>query len=176
MELGFYEYNSAPDTKDRWLWLSKAYYLLSIMATLLVVIVLLAYSDDKLDDLRRLESAQHISMDKAVLKRNTNCLTTGMQSNGLLYTELDLKPESTFKVEDTLKNPIVFKVNAWTNWWYFKTDSTTLGPDLYLCSTGLEQEFGSCRTQYRAKNGKVYSSALQTPIDLAATSFATSPT
>lgn len=176
MELGFSEYNSAPTAKDTWMRVSKAYYLLSIMATLLVVIVLLAYSDDKLDDLRRLESAQHISMDKAVLKSNTNCLTTGMQSNGLLYTELELKPESTFRVDDTLKNPIVFKVNAWTNWWYFKTESTALGPDLYLCSTGLEQEFGSCRAQYRAKNGKVYSSALQAPIDLAATSFVTPPT
>jgi len=99
-----------------------------------------------------------------------------MQSNGLLYTELELKPESTFKVADDLKNPIVFKVNAWTNWWHFGTDSTALGPDLFLCSTGLEQEFGSCRAQYRARNGKVYSSALQTPIDLAASSFVTSPT
>jgi hypothetical protein len=116
------------------------------MATLLVVIILLSYGNDKLDILRRLESAQHISMDKAVLKSNSNCLNTDMQSNCLLYTELELKPELTFKVEDTLKNPIVFKVNAWTNWWYLKTDSTTLGPDLYLCSTGFEQEFGSCRT------------------------------
>ncbi len=176
MELGFYKYTSSPDIKDRWLWLSKAYYLLSIMATLLVVIVLLAYSDDKLDILRQLESAQHISMDQAVLKPNTACLATGMQSNCLLYTELELKPESTFKVADHLKNPIVFKVNAWTNWWHFGTDSTTLGPDLFLCSTVLEQEFGSCRAQYCARNGKVYSSALQTPIDLAASSFVTSPT
>lgn len=175
MELWLNEYNSKTDVKDKWQWLSKAYYLLSIMATLVVVIVLLAYSDDKLDILRQLESAQHISMDKAVLKSNSNCLATGMQSNGLLYTELELQPSSKFKIADDLKNPIVFKVNAWTNWWHFGTDSTALGPDLFLCSAGLEQEFGSCRAQYRARNGKVYSSALQTPIDLAASSFVTSP-
>lgn len=167
------EANSTPASKDMWLRLSMVYYFLSILAGLVVVLALLMTGDDKLDTLRQLESAQHISMDKAVLKSNTNCLNTGIQSNGLLYTELELKPESTFKVADDLKNPIVFKVNAWTNWWYFKTEPTALGPDLFLCSTGLEQEFGSCRWQYRAKNGKVYSSALQTPINLAATGFET---
>jgi hypothetical protein len=172
MELVFVTYTASQDGKNKWTGLTKAYYLISIMATLVVVIVLLAYGDDKLDFLRQLESAQHISMDKAVLKSNSNCLTNGMQSNGLLYTELELNPSSTFKIADDLKNPIVFKVNAWTNWWHFGTDSTALGPDLFLCSTGLEQEFGSCRAQYRARNGKVYSSALQTPIDLAASNFA----
>jgi hypothetical protein len=110
MELVFFNYTSSQDGKDKWTGLTKAYYLISIMATLVVVIVLLASGDDKLDFLRQLESAQHISMDKAVLKSNSNCLNTGMQSNGLVYSELELKSDSKLMDTNKVDNPIVFKV------------------------------------------------------------------
>jgi hypothetical protein len=175
-ELGFsYGYNAEQKTKDMWSSASNTYYFFSVIVTLAVVIVLLVWNDDRLDILRALESAQHVTMDKALLKSNSQCLTTGMQSNGLVYSELELKSDSKLMDTNKVDNPIVFKVNAWTNWWSLKTESTSLGADLYLCSTGLEQEFGSCRAQYRAKNGKVYGSALQTSIDAAAADFATSP-
>ena len=153
----------------------KYYYLFSIFAVTVVICLLLASGDNKLDDLKSLESAQSLSMDKSVLRKNDNCKNAGIQSNGLLFTELELKTDSSFKIEDTYKNPVSFKVNAWTNWWSMKKSATQLNADLYLCSTGVEQQFGSCRTQYQSHNGRVYDTAIQKSLTDAAVDFATTP-
>jgi len=160
---------------ETWAMVYKYYYFLSILAVTIVICVLLASGDSKLDSLKRLESAQPLSMDKSVLKKNDACKNSGIQSNGLLFTELELKTDSSFKIEDTDKNPVSFKVNAWTNWWSMKKDATRLYADLYLCSTGVEQQFGSCRTQYRSHNGLAYDSAVQKSLTDAAVDFATTP-
>jgi hypothetical protein len=62
------------------------------------------------------------------------------------------------KIEMLFESPIAFKLFAWTRWWTLDNIHTDLkpGPDLYFCSTGLEQEFGLCRQQYTAKPGKEF--------------------
>jgi len=132
----------------------KYYYFFSILTVTIVICVLLAGGDSKLDDLKRLESAQPLSMDKSVLKKNDACKNAGIQSNGLLFTELELETVSSFQIKDTDQNPVSFKVNAWTNWWSMKKGAAQLNADLYLCSTGVEQQFGSCRTQYHHRRSR----------------------
>ena len=55
----------------------KYYYLFSIFAVTIVICLLLSWGDNKLDDLKSLESAQSLSMDKSVLRKNDNCKNAG---------------------------------------------------------------------------------------------------
>jgi hypothetical protein len=113
------------------------------------------------------ETAQHAYANNYAnkgIKPNSAC-SHGIQQNSLTTSYLDqtIKDDGNYaKIEMLDKSPIAFKLFAWTRWWTLdhiltsKYPDLKPGPDLYFCSTGLEQEFGLCRQQYTAKPGKEF--------------------
>ena len=100
--------------------------------------------------LRKLESVQYLAMADAV----TNAICgTGVQKNPMLQLMGGFSTDTKFGNRGVLaqKNPVNFKVFHWTRWWEFAQTSPQLqGPDLYLCSLGMDQHFGTCQKQYKA--------------------------
>jgi hypothetical protein len=159
----------------------KYQYVLMILAVLLLVFLSVFSGftgDSEYEDLRQIESAQYAGMHSSDLKVNTACTTNGVQSNGLLHDFLAVKSGEKYDmipVDNT--NPVNFKVFAWTRWWELKAgQSTAQGPELYFCSTGMEQEFGACRRQYAQKPGVLFDEKFQTFVNTVKESLATSPT
>jgi hypothetical protein len=109
------------------------------------------------------ETAQHAYANEGI-KNNSAC-PNGIQKNSLTTSYLDqtIKDDGNYtKIEMLDESPIAFKLFAWTRWWTLDNILTSKdtdlmpGPDLYFCSTGLEQEFGLCRQQYTAKPGQEF--------------------
>jgi hypothetical protein len=134
----------------------QTYYWCSSVVMLIVTCTVLASAADmSLNDgdrirLRQLESVQYLAM--ADTEANPLC-AFGVQKNPMLQLMGSFSTDMKFGNRAVLeqKNPVNFKVFHWTRWWEFAQTSPQLqGPDLYLCSLGMDQHFGTCQKQYKA--------------------------
>jgi len=177
----YYSYYSEPMiTFKKAFKVYKFYYIGSIGVFLGFLIVMFITSSQDFNQLVFAELAPYAGADKSVLNKNTICEANGMQSNGLLFQELSLTTDQKVNGVDLSlsnldKNPVAFKVNSWIKWLSVKSETQTLDAKVYLCSTGFEQQFGSCRAQYRERNGKVYNSNMQGVLNNAAANFNVAP-
>ena len=125
----------------------------------LVIVTMVRTRPDPNTDLFIYETAQHAYASTGI-KVNSNCTTTGIQKNSLTESYLDENVADANKYEELMmndKSPLAFKIFAWTRWWTLDTkDDDKQGPELYFCSTGLEQEFDLCRKQYTVRPGQEF--------------------
>jgi hypothetical protein len=130
---------------------------------LVSVVAILVLETNQHKGLFLYETAQHAYANTGI-KTNSAC-SYGIQKNSMttLYLDQKIKNNGPYtKIEMLDKSPIAFKLFAWTRWWTLDNILTSKytnlkpGPDLYFCSTGLEQEFGLCRQQYTAKPGEEF--------------------
>ena len=139
-----------------------AHYVFLIFFLASVVGILAQANQHKGKGLFLYETAQHAYANTGI-KTNSAC-SFGIQKNSLTKSYLDqtIKDGKYTDIKMLDKSPIAFKLFAWTRWWtldHIKYPDLKPGPDLYFCSTGLEQEFGLCRQQYTAKPGKEFRDA-----------------
>ena len=143
-------------TEENQLMAARVYYWCSYFVMFIVTCTVLgsaasmnANDGDRIR-LRKLESVQYLAMADAV--PNAMC-STGVQKNPMLQLMGGFSTDMKFGDRAVLeqKNPVNFKVFHWTRWWEFAQTSPQLqGPDLYLCSLGMDQYFGTCQKQYKA--------------------------